>query len=673
MLPKRLNLLLLCAVLSITQLLAQENSPVKFGRVSPSDFKLPPNIPDSSADAIVIADIGSSEFEGNTKGWFSILFRHTKRIKILNKNGFDASVVNIYLFSDGGAEERMDKLKAVTYNLEDGKVVETRLDDKSVFKNVLSKNVVQKKFTMPAVKEGSIIEYSYTISSDFLNHLRPWEFQGEYPCLWSEYEVAMPFFFNYVFLSQGYHPMHIKKQTSSFRTWNVREPGNTAFASTDTYNFSGNVVYNRWVMKDVMPLKEENYTSTLKNHISKIEFQLSEYRFPNNPVVAKMSNWVKVNEEWMKYEEFGGTLDKNNGWMSEELKGVTAAAQAPLAKAHSIYAFVRDQFTCTDHSALGIQSSLKNIMKVKNGNVAELNLLLCALLKHEKIEANPVIVGTRSHGYTHEFYPLTDRFNYVICEVTVDGKRYYLDASQSNLGFGKLPMECYNGHARVLGASCRPVYFEPDSLCEKKVTTVFIINQEKAGTLAGNFNSMGGDFESIRIREQLKDKGKDVFFKEITATADNSLHIENAGIDSLKSLDEPVTVHYDFKLDMDEDVIYFNPLLNEGYTENLFKATTRKYSVEMPYTFDKVYVLNMEIPAGYEVEEMPKSSRISFNDKEGYFEYLIQKDAERIQLRSRVIIRKAFFMPEEYEPLREFFSHVVKKHSEQLVFKKKKV
>jgi hypothetical protein len=34
--------------------------------------------------------------------------------------------------------------------------------------------------------------------------------------------------------------------------------------------------------------------------------------------------------------------------------------------------------------------------------------------------------------------------------------------------------------------------------------------------------------------------------------------------------------------------------------------------------------------------------------------------------------KRALFVPEEYETLREFFSLVVKKHSEQIVFKKKK-
>jgi hypothetical protein len=124
--------------------------------------------------------------------------------------------------------------------------------------------------------------------------------------------------------------------------------------------------------------------------------------------------------------------------------------------------------------------------------------------------------------------------------------------------------------------------------------------------------------------------------------------------------------------DMDGDIIYFNPMMAEGYKDNFFKAAERKYPVEMPYTFDEIYILNMEIPKGYVVEEIPKSAKVSFNDGEGFFEYLINKSNEGIQLRSRIVMKRANFSAEEYNSLRDFFGYVVKKHSEQIVLKKKK-
>src|SRR5688572_8232198 len=177
---------------------SQEKTPAKFGNVTEKDFANRVYSIDSNASAVVIADVGSSSIDGNSKGWFSLVYKHYKRVHILNKNGYDAANVSIYLYADNGAEEKLEKIKAVTYNLEDGKLVETKLDVKeSVFKDKIDKNRVIRKFTFPNIREGSIIEYEYTIISDFLRNLQPWEFQGAYPRLWSEYNLTLPSFFNY--------------------------------------------------------------------------------------------------------------------------------------------------------------------------------------------------------------------------------------------------------------------------------------------------------------------------------------------------------------------------------------------------------------------------------------------------------------------------------------------
>ena len=77
------------------------------------------------------------------------------------------------------------------------------------------------------------------------------------------------------------------------------------------------------------------------------------------------------------------------------------------------------------------------------------------------------------------------------------------------------------------------------------------------------------------------------------------------------------------------------------------------------------------MPTGYVVEAMPKSERLNFNENEGMFEYIIKADKQMIQLKCRLTINKTVFMPEDYSGLREFFGHIVKKQSEQIVFRKK--
>src|SRR5215813_13445052 len=83
-----------------TKTFAQNEERVKFGKVSPEDFKPIAYEKDTSAHAVVIADIGSSEFIG-VKNRLDLLFKHYRRIKVVDKNGYDAAKVEIPLYTSG--------------------------------------------------------------------------------------------------------------------------------------------------------------------------------------------------------------------------------------------------------------------------------------------------------------------------------------------------------------------------------------------------------------------------------------------------------------------------------------------------------------------------------------------------------------------------------------------
>jgi hypothetical protein len=666
----RLLLAGLCLLLA-AQARSQEKLPVKFGKVTPEDFNISTAI-DTSAGAIVIADYGTSTFEGSAKGWFNLVFRHSRRVKILKKSAYDIATVNILLYVGDRDEEKLDGLRASTYTLENGKVVETRLDDKSVFTDKLDKHHIQKKFTFPALKEGAIVEYTYTQTSPYLFELQPWSFQGGYPGLWSEYQVDIPDFFRYVTIGHGYMPFDINTNSSMSQTFHLTFPGGAE--KDDKEDYDDNVVTHRWVMKNVPALTEEPFTSSVENYLARIEFQLSGYAFRNIAPKDFMGNWVSVSEGLLKEDDFGADLDNNNGWMDADLNVVIGDSKTELEKAQKIFAFVREKFNCTSHNSLYIADPLKTVFKNRHGSEAELNLLLTAMLRHEKITADPVILSTRDNGFANPIYPLLSRFDYVVARVNIDSKNFYLDASEPWLAFGKLPSRCYNGYARVLNKETpAAVSLLADSLRENKTTFVMIVNGEKGG-LEGHITSTPGYNEACKLREKAKTSSQDELFKTIQAGYTSEYKVDNPEMDSLRRPDDPLTVAYDLKIspDTSSDLFYFNPMLSEGYKTNPFKSADRKYPVEMPYAMDEVYTLNIDVPQGYAVDEMPKSAKVLFNSDEGFFEYLLQANGDMIQFRSRIKLNKANFTPEDYATLRDFFAFIVKKQSEQIVFKKKK-
>jgi hypothetical protein len=660
-----------------SDLFAQEKLQVKFGKVTPPDFDISSKLIDSNSNAVVVANVGNSEFEVNSarKG-FSLSFQEKKRIKLLNKNGFEAATIEIPLYVDGNTAEKLESLKAYTYNLENGKVTETKVEGSAVLTENRSKHLIIKKFTFPSIKEGSIIEYSYTVSSAFLFNLQPWEFQGQYPCLWSEYNTSIPEFFKYVTLSQGSQSFIINKEDQTETNYTFRQDATVdsreGRIAGENQSLKGIVFNHRWVMKDLPALKEEAYTTTVNNYIAKIEFQLGQIVYPNSSIENVMGDWYKVSEELLQSEDFGLSLNRANNWLDDDMKLIAGDA-SPEQKARLIFAYVRDNFTCNNYYARYLTGSLKDVFKNKSGNVADINLLLIAMLHHEKINAEPVLLSTRSRGITHEYYPLMNRYNYVIAQVFIDNKIYFLDAARQRIGFNKLSDECYNGNARIITKEPAACFFSPDSLRELKHTVVIITNNDKK-EVEGFYNSELGYYESFDLRNKLAKMPLEVYVKEIKSTSSSEIQLSNIVIDSLKKYEEPVSVKYDIRLKGfgDEDIVYFNPMFSEGLKKNPFVSAERLYPVEMPYLTNEIYSLNMEIPEGYVVDELPKSAKVKFNEDEGMFEYIVSKDANYIQLRCRLSLERTQYLPEDYQSLRDFFSYVVKKESEQIVFKKKK-
>ncbi|MFT3912282.1 MAG: DUF3857 domain-containing protein [Ferruginibacter sp.] len=653
-------------------LFAQQGSPsaTKFGKISVADFRQGTYSIDTNANAITIADIGSTRFVVNKKNNFSLEFNKFRRMHIINKKGYDAASIEIPIYTHGHLEEQVKNLKAVTYNLEDGKIIETKLDTKeAVFKEKLNKKWTIQKFIFPNVKEGSIIEYQYELRSDFIFNLQPWNFQGDYPCLWSEYTVSMPEFYKYLSLTQGYQHYFLKDQKDKMSTFRIIEEN--GMQSNNIITIDAGVTDFHWVMKDVPALVPESYTSTTKNYISRIEFQLAGYAEPLIPK-SVLGNWNEASAELLKADDFGGTLNKNNGWLGDVLSQSTMGATNDLDKARKIFIYLRDYMTCTNYYNMYLERSLKDVLKARSGNVGEINLLLTAMLLKAGLDAKPVILSTRSHGHAYSQYPLIDRFNYVITRLMINDHEYLLDASHPMLAFGNLQYDAYNGEARIITDPSIPINLVSDSLKENKLTT-FNVGMDEKGNWAGSMKQTPGPYESYTMRNYIKTSGKAQLASDQKKGFNSEIEIQNLGVDQMEKYEEPLSIHYDFTIKGSQaDLIYLNPMFSEAIKENPFKSPTRTYPVEMPYCIDETYLLKLDVPKGYTIDELPKPLMVKLNDnEESFFEYALSESGGIISLRSRICLKRCNFLTSEYSVLREFYNMIVKKQNEQIVLKKK--
>jgi transglutaminase-like putative cysteine protease len=429
----------------------------------------------------------------------------------------------------------------------------------------------------------------------------------------------------------------------------------------------------KWVKKNEPALTPEPYIGSLKNYEDRVSL-LHLWRLRDFTTYKSYTSdtWEGFSHIYYFIEGIEDFEHDKFGWMKKDLEQITAGLQTKSEISLAVFKYVRDHFSCTSHNDYFLSQKLKETFRDKSGNVADLNLLLTAMLKQMNIDAYPALLATLDRGVGSLSQPLPNDYNYLICVADLDGRQVPLDASRPLNPYGKLPSYCYNGGAVTLDTKKpRLISLMPDSLQEQNRVNVIMTSDDK-GVLSGNLTLNCGYQMSYELRENIK---KTSVEKYLNSNIKNHIaRFSNEEVQALKDPDKPLTISsdIDFADSVKSDLCYISPVIFSYFEKNPFIAIKRKFIVEMPSRIDDIYLLSLDVPKGYTVDEMPASRKITLNDKDGYFEYLLEKNGDIIQLQMRIKINKTFFTTEEYGNLREFFSQVITKENEQIVFRKLK-
>lgn len=605
---------------------------------------------DSSASAVVLVDYGEAYVTVNTVS-ASLKFERHVRIKILKKEGLSWADATIPLHFSGSAEEKVSGLKATSYNLENGKIVETKMSKDGVFKEKFNNYMNLQKFTVPGVKEGSIVEYSYTVNSDFIQYFPNWQFQYTVPVQHSEYWAMIPEFFFFEKYMQGY------VQVTDYE---VKHKSMGQF-QTEAHH---------WTLKNVPAFKEEPYMTSETDYISRVNFALSHVKWPNQPVQEIMGSWTKLNENLLESESFGRTIT-GNGFLKKQVEEITAGITEPLKKVTAIHDYVRKNLEW-DGTKDYYADPLKKVFEKKKGTAADINLALASMLEKAGIDVDMVLLSTRDHGFVRQSYPIARQFNYVVCLAFVDGKPIYLDATEKYLPVNVLPERCLNGQGLAISKK-RHGWVDLLTKTKSKTTISADLTLKEDGALQGKLNFTRDGYDVLRMRKDYVAKGEETYLKEVTKS--RPWQIEKSEFKDVADLN--VTAKESHELSIQEhatvagDVIYINPFVITQLEANPFKIEKREYPVDFGSAIEKVYMCKLTLPEGYAVDELPQSRLMMLPGNAAKYAFNVTQNGNSIVVTSSMQINKNLFTQEEYPNLREFYTQVVAKQAEQIVLKKK--
>lgn len=627
-----------------------------YGNITAADLSINTCSYEPNADAIVIFNVGKSSFERVDNG-FDVIFKSLTRIKILNEAGIRHAQVEIPYYRQGEIYEQISNIKARTYTVENGIVTGiSELDLKTCYDEDLKENWKVKKFALPNVKTGSIIEYTYDLRSQYHFNFRDWEFQWDIPVLYSEYEARLIPFYEYSWLVQGTQKLDVYE--------NYEDKGQLPrqFSNIEYRD----MVY-RFALKNIPSFKDEEYITSKSDYILKIDFQLSGVTYPDGTKQNIMTTWPELIKDYLKQEDFGKYISKSEKLAQKMIVADSLLGKSTINIAKYIVRSTKEKFTWNGYNRQFANLSPSDLIKEKTGNSADINLWMIGALRAAGIEAYPVILSTRSHGKILSDYPFSSAFNYVVACAYVDDKAIWLDATDLYCPFTKIPIHCMNDKGLIVDKekmAWLDLKYNKMSIKNYIITIDSIDSHQKVTIL-----TTATDYEAIDLRNKyatnlprLKDHLKDKLYE----IDESSVTVRNA-----TDTEKPFIYNFSFKTSTEKinDKLYISPFFAEVITSNPFKQKTRTYPIDFTFPFRTTYIATISIPAGYKVDYLPEN--MILDDELFNLEYTVTQSEGVLNIFFSYSAKQALYGSDKYSRVKAHYNRVVTKGNEKIVFSRK--
>lgn len=624
---------------------------VKFGKVSKEELLEDIYAKDSSANAVILYSDRYTFF--NTVGDGMLVTRIHERVKFYSNEDLEYATKEIDLFKSGSISESVIKLKAVTYNLEGGEIVVSKLEKDQIFNEEINKRLKLTKFTMPNVKKGSVIEYQYEIRSPFIFNIDEFRFQYGIPVKQLQAEIRTPRGYKFRQQYKGYLSV-LPQKDSKFDN-----------------RIGMNVDITTFQMKDIPALKNEAFVDNISNYRSGLKMELVSIERPGY-YRSYAQTWQDVASQIASADDYKKGMD-NNSMFKEDIDDLLAGVTDEKEKMEKVFNFIKDKVKWNGYDGVTCQKEFKKAYKEGTGNTGDVNLMLISMLRHAGIKANPVIISTKDNGIP--VVPTLDGMNYVIAGIEKGEDLIYLDATDKYSTIDVLPIKDYNWQGILLkeqDKKYRIININPKKSSLKQTMLNATLDIEE-GVIKGKMRTQYKDHHAYMFRKQYDTSTQDEYIAELEKD-NRGIEISDYNLKGKDDLSKAVVESYNFMIEDLLDVvgndIYFSPMLFLLTEENPFKSEERKFPVDFAFPNRDKFLINIKIPEGYKVTSLPPSASFSLPDNLAKYMFQISEVTNGIQLSVSSDIKQAILSPVYYPQIKQYFSEMITKESEKIVLSK---
>jgi len=345
------------------------------------------------------------------------------------------------------------------------------------------------------------------------------------------------------------------------------------------------------------------------------------YIYPHLLILAKSytnggESYTLFNETKDLYNWYKSLVDSmtdDPSVLKEKVAELTANAKNDEEKIKNIYYWIQDniRYIAFEDGLAGFKpDECQNVFKKRYGDCKGMANLTKQMLIDAGFDARLTWLGTKRIAYDYST-PSLSVDNHMICTVFYNGKKIFLDGTEKFNPFGEYAERIQgkqvmieNGDSFILETV--PVV-APETNKETHVFNAKINNNALEGNVSLTYSGESrASFLYVfnNLRTEMKSEALEYYLKR----ADRNMLVDNIETSDLENRDDQLSIDFNLKQDNAvssfDDEIYINLDHYQEYGKWLFNERNTDYEfAHKEYLSSEI---NLELPEGYKVTELPK-------------------------------------------------------------------
>lgn len=518
--------------------------------------------------------------------------------------------------------------------------------------NIFKSDTKIKQFFMPMVEDNSVIEYSY------------------------KNKLKQPRFLSY-FRFQS--PIKTKSSKLTVRCDSNIELGYKVFGDYQdkiefTKTTSGSIDTYTWTGTEIPEFEgEEDMPSGLyvQPHII---YYIKKYN--KNGVQEELLNSTQNLYNW--YNSLVQNINKTD---QTNLKNTTLNLikdkTTDLEKAQAIYYWAQQNlhYVAFENGMGGfVPREAADVYSKLYGDCKDMANILNEMFKYANLKSSLTWIGTRAKPYTYQDVPTPQVDNHMITNLILDGKNYFIDATDKFCPF-PMPTSMIQGKEALIGKSEKFEIEKVPVIPASENKTAIALDLKIEGTsLKGITYALINGYPKSDLLNFLSSyaQKQNEIWKDVINESNLKIILTPITLSKNDYKLEPSKAEFSFQLD---DAIknvngklLLKPIIISPLKETQIDIEKRKFPIEKRYNYSYEIQYQYEIPNEYKVEFMPENAKNDTNLASFDIQYKVQNN--KIIVVQKVESKILLLEKPDFEKWNNFIKTLNKQYSQSIILTK---